>query len=159
MTVELDLEGPVEAMSGVIGTAAYRVVQESLTNVLRHSRATSARVRLVSGQDGSVLAEIGDDGPAGPQAAAGTGVGIRGMRERVTSTGGKFDAGPAEGGGFLVAGPVGCPAVIRVCWPTTSRWCVPGFAMILGAEEDITVVGEADDGEAAVALARGRRPT
>jgi signal transduction histidine kinase len=102
LTVELDMEGPVEAVPAVIGTAAYRVVQESLTNVLRHSRASTARVRLVSGQDGSVLAEIGDDGPPGPQATGGTCVGIRGMRERVTSTGGTFDAGPTEGGGFLV---------------------------------------------------------
>jgi signal transduction histidine kinase len=102
LTVELSMEGPVEAVPGVIGTAAYRVVQESLTNVLRHSRASNARVRLVSGQDGSVLAEIGDDGPAAPQATGGTGMGIRGMRERVVSAGGKFEAGPAEGGGFLV---------------------------------------------------------
>ena len=102
LIVELSMEGPVEAVPGVIGTAAYRVVQESLTNVLRHSRAGTARVRLVSGQDGSVLAEIGDDGPAAPQATGGTGVGIRGMRERVVSTGGKFEAGQAEGGGFVV---------------------------------------------------------
>jgi signal transduction histidine kinase len=102
LTVELIVEGPAEAVPAVIGTAAYRVVQESLTNVLRHSQARTARVRLVSGQDGSLLAEIGDDGPPGPQAAGGTGVGIRGMRERVTSTGGKFDAGPAGGSEFLV---------------------------------------------------------
>jgi signal transduction histidine kinase len=102
LTVELSMEGPVEAVPGVIGTAAYRVVQESLTNVLRHSRASTARVRLVSGQDGSVLAEIGDDGPAAPRATGGTGVGIRGMRERVVSTGGKFEAGQAAGGGFQV---------------------------------------------------------
>jgi signal transduction histidine kinase len=93
------MEGPARAVPGVIGTAAYRVVQESLTNVLRHSRATTARVRLVSGPDGSVLVEIGDDGPAAPRAAGGTGVGIRGMRERVVSTGGTFNADPAEGGG------------------------------------------------------------
>ena len=86
----------------MIGTAAYRVVQESLTNVLRHSRATAARVRLACGPDGSVLLEIGDDGPGAPQASGGTGVGIRGMRERVVSTGGTFRAGPAPGGGFLV---------------------------------------------------------
>jgi len=58
-------------------------------------------VRLDSGQGGSLLAEIGDDGPAAPQATGGTGVGIRGMRERVVSTGGKFEAGQAEDG-FLV---------------------------------------------------------
>lgn len=102
LAVELSTEGPVEAVPAVLGTAVYRVVQESLTNVLRHSRASTARVRLVSGAGGSVLAEIGDDGPAAPRATGGTGVGIRGMRERVTSTGGTFEAGPAEGGGFLV---------------------------------------------------------
>jgi signal transduction histidine kinase len=102
LSVELSMEGPVESAPGVVGTAAYRVVQESLTNVLRHSQATTARVRLVSGQDGSMLVEIGDHGPAAPQPAGGTGVGIRGMRERVVSSGGDFEAGPAEGGGFLV---------------------------------------------------------
>ena len=102
LAVALDVAGPVEAVPGVIGTAAYRVVQESLTNVLRHSRATAARVRLVSDPDGSVLLEVGDDGPGAPRAAGGTGVGIRGMRERVVSTGGRFQAGAAAGGGFLV---------------------------------------------------------
>jgi signal transduction histidine kinase len=102
LAVALSVEGPIEAVPGVIGTAAYRVVQESLTNVLRHSRATAAQVRLVSRPDGSVLLKIGDDGPGAAQATGGTGVGIRGMRERVVSTGGKFQAGPAAGGGFLV---------------------------------------------------------
>ena len=102
LAVALRMDGPVPAVPGVIGTAAYRVVQESLTNVLRHSRATTARVRLVADPDGGVLLEIEDDGPALPQATAGTGVGIRGMRERVVSTGGTFWSGPASGGGFGV---------------------------------------------------------
>jgi signal transduction histidine kinase len=116
LSVELLVEGPVSAVPGVVGTAAYRVVQESLTNVLRHSRAGTATVRLVGGEDGHVLVEVRDDGPAVPQevparTGAGTGVGILGMRERVVSTGGKFEAGPGEGGGFQVraewAAPVG----------------------------------------------------
>jgi signal transduction histidine kinase len=106
LAVALSVEGPVAEVPGVIGTAAYRVVQESLTNVLRHSQATTARVRLAGGPDGSVLLEISDGGPARPRtgtgSGTGTGVGIRGMRERVVSTGGTFRAGPAPGGGFLV---------------------------------------------------------
>jgi signal transduction histidine kinase len=57
-----------------------------------------------------VLLEVGDDGPAVPQATAGTGVGIRGMRERVVSTGGTFEAGPVEGGGFQVRAEWAAPA-------------------------------------------------
>ena len=102
LAVDLTTEGPVEAVPAVIGTAAYRVMQESLTNVLRHSRAATVRVRLASGPDGRVLLEVADDGPFLPPPTAGTGVGIRGMRERVESTGGGFQAGPAPGGGFLV---------------------------------------------------------
>jgi signal transduction histidine kinase len=101
LDVTLNAEGPVADIPAVVGTAAYRVVQESLTNVLRHSRARTAQVRLASRPDGSVLAEVADDGP-GNAAGAGTGVGIRGMRERVVSTGGRFHAGPVLGGGFLV---------------------------------------------------------
>jgi signal transduction histidine kinase len=102
LAVALSVQGPVQEVPGVIGTAAYRVVQESLTNVLRHSAATTAQVRLAAGPAGRVLVEVGDDGPGVPGTCGGTGVGIRGMRERVTSTGGRFQAGPAADGGFLV---------------------------------------------------------
>jgi signal transduction histidine kinase len=108
LDVELSTDGAVADIPAVVGTAVFRVVQESLTNVLRHSRAKTARVRLVREADGSVLAEVADDGPAtsgtgkGTGAGAGAGVGIRGMRERVVSTGGRFSAGPAPDGGFLV---------------------------------------------------------
>lgn len=100
--VDMNVQGEPRSVPDVVGTAAYRVVQESLTNVLRHSQARKARVRLVSAADGGVLLEVADDGPAVPQAAPGTGVGLRGMRERVVSTGGTFDAGPGQDGGFRV---------------------------------------------------------
>jgi len=112
LDVTLSADGPVMDIPAVVGTAAYRVVQESLTNVVRHSRARTARVRLAIRPDGSVLAEVADDGPGSADGAGntagtgrvapGTGVGIRGMRERVVSTGGRFRAGPVPGGGFLV---------------------------------------------------------
>ncbi|MEV4285438.1 histidine kinase [Nonomuraea bangladeshensis] len=77
----------------------YRVVRESLTNVLRHAGPTRALVRMTDAPTAYVL-EIADRGPgAGP---AEEGRGLRGMRARVTEAGGHFAAGPREGGGFQV---------------------------------------------------------
>jgi signal transduction histidine kinase len=111
LTVELRTQGSAEAITPALSTAGYRVVQESLTNVLRHSRAARVVVRVDVAAGGAVCVEIRDPGPArrpgssgtdGASSAAGTGVGVRGMRERVTATGGRFDAGPAADGGFVV---------------------------------------------------------
>jgi signal transduction histidine kinase len=89
--------------------AVYRVVQESLTNVLRHAAAQVVQVKIArEGQ--SVAVEIAND-DAGPAAAAPAGAapasghGLAGMRERVTALGGHLQAGP-DGGGFRVAGVV-----------------------------------------------------
>jgi signal transduction histidine kinase len=90
-------------LSPAVGTAAYRIVQESLTNIIRHSKAGRARVEVVAIGDSGLAVEISDDGPASQcPAGGGNGVGIRGMRERVTSTGGVFHAGHTTHGGFLV---------------------------------------------------------
>jgi signal transduction histidine kinase len=103
LTVEVVGEGTAPELSPAVGTAAYRVVQESLTNVIRHSKAGRARVEVAAIGGSGLWVEISDDGPAcqGP-AGGGSGVGIRGMRERVTSTGGVFHAGHTAHGGFLV---------------------------------------------------------
>jgi signal transduction histidine kinase len=86
-----------------VDLSAYRIVQESLTNTLRHSQATRAHV-TVRCADGSIRVEIRDDGP--PRAAGrvdGSGRrGIVGMRERARLLGGTLDAGPLPGGGFRV---------------------------------------------------------
>jgi len=103
LSVELRIADPAPVVPAVIGTAAYRVVQESLTNVLRHSRATTVRVRLMPGSDDAgLLLSVLDPGPAKLDGRAGTGVGIRGMTERVTATGGQLHAGPTLAGGFEV---------------------------------------------------------
>jgi signal transduction histidine kinase len=102
LTVELHMEGPAATVPGVLGTAAYRVVQESLTNVARHSQAKTATVRVIAGEDAALTVEVCDPGPAAHGGAAGTGVGVLGMTERVTSTGGRLEAGPAPHGGFVV---------------------------------------------------------
>ncbi|SDJ18129.1 sensor histidine kinase [Nonomuraea jiangxiensis] len=77
----------------------YRVVRESLTNVLRHAGPTRALVR-VSGDARELVLEVADRGTGWTGSAEGRG--LAGMRARVTETGGRFTAGPREGGGFQV---------------------------------------------------------
>ncbi|MFJ9036836.1 sensor histidine kinase [Streptomyces sp. NPDC102406] len=89
-----------------VATSAYRIVQEALTNVVKHAAPTVCRVRLVA-QDGVLAVDIADDGPA-PAAAhrpavPGGGLGLVGMRERAAAHGGSLTAGPRPDGGFQVA--------------------------------------------------------
>ena len=80
---------------------AYRIVQESLTNVARHARAGTASVRVAYGP-GAVVIQVDDDGTAEPQFPPVPGVGLLGMRERVTALGGTLRAEPRHDGGFTV---------------------------------------------------------
>jgi signal transduction histidine kinase len=94
----LDLAGPVDA-------AAYRIVRESLTNVLRHAGTASARVRVR--RDGAeLLVEVTDTGGVQAVSASGSrpggGLGIRGMRAQAEQLGGALEAGPLPDGGFAV---------------------------------------------------------
>ncbi|MFL6110127.1 MAG: sensor histidine kinase [Catenulispora sp.] len=102
LKAELSTEGPAPDVSPVVSTAAYRVVQESLTNIIRHSRARQARVEVVATAGSGLTVLVTDPGPATAAGAGGSGVGIRGMHERVTSTGGTFEAGRLPEGGFRV---------------------------------------------------------
>jgi signal transduction histidine kinase len=103
LPVELLVDGDTSAVPAVVGTTAYRVVQESLTNVLRHSGARSATVS-VDLRGGRLLVEVADDGrgPAGRVAVGEPGHGLHGMRERVALLGGDVQVGDAGGGGFRV---------------------------------------------------------
>jgi signal transduction histidine kinase len=86
--------------ASTVRTAVYRIVQEALTNVLRHAGATTAQVRV--GFDGEqVMIEVRDDGTGG-MASAGSGQGIRGMGERAAALGGTVDSGPDPDGGWRV---------------------------------------------------------
>jgi signal transduction histidine kinase len=87
-----------------VATAVYRVVQEALTNTVRHAEATRVTVTLHY-TPASVTVEIADDGAAVVDAASSAGSeghGIMGMRERVAALGGALTAGPGAGGGFTV---------------------------------------------------------
>ena len=84
-----------------IELSAYRIVQEALTNALKHAGQAHAAVRLTYRPDTLEL-EITDDGGGTPAQLPGGGQGLVGMRERVSLYGGKFDAGSRPGGGFAV---------------------------------------------------------
>ena len=100
LPVDLFVEGePLELPPGV-DLSAYRIVQEALTNALKHAGPATARVVVRYGKDDLEL-EIADTGP-GAAASDGEGHGLVGMRERVSLYGGRLEAGPRDGGGFAV---------------------------------------------------------
>jgi signal transduction histidine kinase len=105
LPVALVIDGPTAVVPRSVGTAAYRIVQESLTNVLRHADARTARVHVRAGEDRSLTVEVCDDGTGtapGSSVSAGAGVGIPGMLERARSSGGQLEAGESPSGGFVV---------------------------------------------------------
>ncbi|CAL9360919.1 hypothetical protein SUDANB121_00673 [Nocardiopsis dassonvillei] len=84
-----------------VGAAAYRIVQEALTNVRRHSGADRVEVAVEHGPQ-AFSVRVADNGPGGAAGAQTEGNGLRGMRERVLALGGEFSAGFRSGGGFQV---------------------------------------------------------
>jgi signal transduction histidine kinase len=102
LPVELHVEGPVRPLPRGVDLSAYRILQEALTNVLKHAGPASARVSVRYGGDWLEL-EVIDDGRAeGAWNGAGSGHGLIGMRERVALYGGDLEAGPQDGAGFVV---------------------------------------------------------
>ncbi len=103
LPVTLRVSGDQSAPPAGVQRAAYRIVQESLTNVLRHAAATRAEVSLVVAAD-AVELKVTDDGVGAASAAhQGAGHGLAGMRERAAALGGTLTAGPGEAGGFRVS--------------------------------------------------------
>jgi signal transduction histidine kinase len=98
--VSLHIEGTAQELPVAVELSAYRVVQEALTNTLKHADATHADVWLRYDRDALSIA-VRDDGRAAPTNGAG-GSGLIGMRERAAAFGGTVSAGPAAGGGYVV---------------------------------------------------------
>jgi signal transduction histidine kinase len=102
LEVALRREGPVAGrLPAGVDLSAYRIVQEALTNTLRHAGASRAEV-TVRASAGMLELDILDDGRGGAPTAEGAGRGIAGMRERTAMLGGTLDAGPLPAGGFRV---------------------------------------------------------
>ena len=104
VTVQLEVHGSQRDLPPGADLAAYRIVQEALTNVVKHAHTTACRV-VVTYQPDAVSVEITDDGRGAPAGAAPAypGHGIAGMAERAGLYGGELQAGPLPGGGFRVA--------------------------------------------------------
>ena len=109
LDVALDAPTPRRPLPSAVDSAAYRIVQESITNVIRHVGPTRVTLSLVHDLDGLEVRVVDEGcrgGPLIPDRAAGLqgpGRGILGMRERCQLLGGELSAGPRPGGGFEVA--------------------------------------------------------
>ncbi|MGW7171569.1 sensor histidine kinase [Streptomyces xanthophaeus] len=110
LTVEVTVEGQPRGLPPGVDLAAFRIVQEALTNVVRHSGARTARVRLVW-QPRDLELHVADDGPATGAPSGGSGTGLVGMRERASALGGSIEAGPRPEGGFAVVARLPVQAV------------------------------------------------
>ncbi|MEV7082293.1 sensor histidine kinase [Streptomyces sp. NPDC093516] len=111
LDVDYEVSGPEVALPAGYHLTVYRVVQEALTNTVKHAGATRARVRLLWEEEpGRLHVRVCDDGPGGtgqapagpPVAAEGSGHGLLGMRERIAATGGTLHTGDRPGGGYCV---------------------------------------------------------
>lgn len=101
LTAELAVTGEERPLTAAVDRAVYRIVQEALTNAARHAGPAKVSVRLDYGDD-ELAIRVEDDGSADPARPPAPGVGLTGMRERVTALGGTLHTGPRPEGGFAV---------------------------------------------------------
>ena len=113
LAVDVEQAGQPSSLPANVDGAAYRIVQEALTNVVRHAGAATVSIRIYQ-EEGDFVVVVDDDGDGGPGSlAAGGGNGIRGMRDRASALGGQLTAGPRPGGGFRVRARLPMPSETR----------------------------------------------
>ncbi|MEV4067377.1 sensor histidine kinase, partial [Nonomuraea dietziae] len=101
LPAKVEVSGSPRPVPAEVDRAAYRIVQEALTNVSRHAGPASASVRI-GYLPGEVIVQIDDDGAAVPDEEHQPGIGLTGMRERVAALGGRLRAEARPEGGFTV---------------------------------------------------------
>ena len=164
------MSGPVTRLDPGVELAAYRIVQEALTNARRHAPGAAVDVELRYADDVLRL-RIRDNGPGSSGKAARTGPsgghGLLGMRERAAAAGGSLHAGNAPGGGFCVEAELpakapdamtGARMTIGIIVADDHEVVRAGFAALLDTQPDFTVLGTAADGAEAVQTCREWRP-
>ncbi|WP_064750494.1 sensor histidine kinase [Solirubrobacter soli] len=113
LLVDVTIQGEERSLPPTVDVSAYRIVQEALTNTVKHSVASRADVHVRYWPD-AVEVEIVDDGrPKAEASPASTGLGLIGMRERAALHGGQLTVGPASGGGFVVKARLPIPGGAR----------------------------------------------
>ncbi|MHA5054460.1 sensor histidine kinase [Streptomyces sp. SD15] len=110
LAVELTVTGDERPLTATVDRAAYRIVQEALTNAARHAGTAKVAIQLGYTKDELTIC-VDDDGVADPSCPPTPGIGLTGMRERVTALGGSLHAAPRAEGGFSVRAelPLGIP--------------------------------------------------
>ena len=130
--VTLEVCGHARPAPTGVDLSAYRIVQEALTNVVRHAGTGASCVVRVAYTDADLIVRVTDDGglpvtlPVVSVAAAGSGHGIIGMRERVHLCGGSLRAGPLPDGGFQVMAALPLPATVAIPRRDARTEAVPG---------------------------------
>ncbi len=113
LVVEVEQAGPLSSLPANVDGAAFRIVQEALTNVVRHADATTVSIRIYQ-DEGDLVVLVDDDGHGVPGSqATGGGNGIRGMHDRAVALGGQLTAGPRAGRGFQVRARLPLPSETR----------------------------------------------
>jgi signal transduction histidine kinase len=109
LKIDLSLDPGARTLPLGVGLSAYRIVQEALTNALKHAPGSHVRVRLERRADAVALEVVNDAGTGAPAVRVTSGHGLVGVRERVSLFGGDVQVGPTEGGGFRLAATLPTP--------------------------------------------------
>ncbi|MFF0075606.1 sensor histidine kinase [Streptomyces sp. NPDC005494] len=146
LAVTVETQGDPPRVPPGVDLAAFRIVQEALTNVVRHSGSRTALVRIAHGTTRIGLL-VDDDGPATGGHAGGGGNGLVGMRERAAALGGTIDAGPRPDGGFRVTAELPLRPGASVSTPPAQRETAPGGRAPQGRAPGKTVSGKTVSGK------------
>ena len=114
--ITLEMPEELPAVPDSLGLTTFRVVQESVTNFLKHAGPTAQATATISCAPEAIDIRVTDDGVGVQSASEGHGAGIRGMRERVAAMGGTFKAGPRTGGGYEVRARLPLPSQLGRGW-------------------------------------------